>query len=71
VNVAGDKVTITPIGTPYKNLVKDLAESPWLREYKLGDAAKEPPEQVANAHQVAGLNIEGLTATPQGTLLIV
>jgi hypothetical protein len=70
VNVAGDKVTITPVGTPYTHLVKDLAESPWLKEYKLGDAAKAPPEQVANATRVAGLNIEGLTATPQGTLLI-
>jgi hypothetical protein len=70
VNIAGDKVTITPVGTPYTNLVKDLAESPWLKEFKLGDAAKEPPEQVAKANRVAGLNIEGLTATPQGTLLI-
>jgi hypothetical protein len=70
VNIAGDKVTITPVGTPYTNLVKDLAESPSLKEYKLGDAAKEPPEQVANANRVAGLNIEGLTATPQGIPLI-
>jgi hypothetical protein len=70
VNMASDQVTITPVGTPYTHLVKDVVESPWLKEYKLGDAAKEPPEQVANANRVAGLNIEGLTATPQGTLLI-
>jgi hypothetical protein len=57
-------VTIVPIGRPYKDLLKDLTTSPWLKDYKLGDAAKKPPEQEG------GLNIEGLCATPQGTLLI-
>jgi hypothetical protein len=64
VKVAGDKVTITPAGTPYQNLVKDLSETPGLKEFKLGEAAKIPPEGLG------GLNIEGLAATPQGKLLI-
>jgi hypothetical protein len=64
VQVAGDQVTITAVGTPYKELLKDLTETPGLQDYKLGEAAKKPPEQVG------GLNIEGLAATPQGTLLI-
>jgi Protein of unknown function (DUF3616) len=70
VNIAGDQVTITSIGRPYKDLVKDLAKTPALKDYKLGDAAKRPPEQVKKPNQVAGLNIEGLSATPHGTLLI-
>lgn len=64
VKVAGGKVTITPVGTPYENLVQDLAESPGLKDYNLGEAAKLPPEQMG------GLNIEGLCATPEGSLLI-
>lgn len=64
VKVSGDSVTITPAGTPYKNLVKDLSETPGLKDFKLGEAAKRPPEGVG------GLNIEGLAATPQGKLLI-
>lgn len=64
VQVAGDQVTITTVGTPYKDLLKDLTETPGLKDYTLGEAAKKPPEQAG------GLNIEGLSATPEGTLLI-
>ncbi len=64
VRVSGDKVTIAPVGKPYRDLLKDLTASPWLKNYKLGDAAKKAPEEEG------GLNIEGLSATPQGTLLI-
>jgi hypothetical protein len=64
VKVSGDKVTIAPVGKPYRDLLKNLTASPWLKGYKLGDAATKPPEQEG------GLNIEGLSATPQGTLLI-
>ena len=58
------RVTIEPVGTPYKDLVEDLAMAPQLRRFKLGQSARRP-------HQVPGaLNIEGLCATPRGTLLI-
>lgn len=64
VKVEGDRVTLTPVGTPYRDLVKDFIESPGLKDYQLGEAVNNPPESVN------GLNIEGLSATPQGTLLI-
>lgn len=64
VEVADDNVTITPIGTPYKKLVKNLAAAPQLKGFKLRAAAKRPPKSAG------ALNIEGLCATPDGTLLI-
>jgi hypothetical protein len=64
VKVESDRVTLTPVGTPYRDLVKDFIESPGLKDYQLGEAVNNPPESVK------GLNIEGLSATPQGTLLI-
>lgn len=66
VKVTGDQVTFTPVGTPYKGLLTDLAEAPALKDLKLGEAAappKSPEEQ-------GGLNIEGLCVTPKGALLI-
>jgi Protein of unknown function (DUF3616) len=64
ITVADRNVVITPAGTPYKDLVRALAEAPALRRFKLDAAAHIAPEQRG------GLNIEGLSATPQGTLLI-
>ncbi|WP_447599734.1 DUF3616 domain-containing protein [Nitrospira sp. Nam80] len=64
VKVSGDQVTIVPVGKPYRDLLKDLTALPWLKEYRLGDAAEKPPEEEG------GLNIEGLSATPDGALLI-
>ena len=61
---AKDHVTIAFVGKPYKSLMKDLANSPNLKDYELARAAEKPPEEQY------GLNIEGLAATPQGTLLI-
>lgn len=60
----GDKFTLKPIGKPFSKLIKALDDSPALKKYHLGNAAKYAPES-KNA-----LNIEGLTKTPQGTLLI-
>jgi hypothetical protein len=53
-----------------KDLLKGLTEISGLEDYKLGEAAQAPPEQMETPNQVAGLNIEGLSATPQRTLLI-
>jgi IMP cyclohydrolase len=64
VKVVGDKINITPIGKPYRDLIQTFDETPLLSDYKLSKAAKKTPEQFG------GLNIEGLCATPQGTLLI-
>ena len=64
VKTTGNTVTLTPIGTPYTHLLDDLSQAPGLRDLKLRQAAKKAPESTG------GLNIEGLAATPQGTLLI-
>jgi hypothetical protein len=64
VKVTGDAVTLTPVGVPYQNLVRDLARLPALKADNLAAAAKIAPKQAG------GLNIEGLSATPGGALLI-
>jgi hypothetical protein len=64
VTVEGNNVTVIPVGRPYKRLLDDLAQAPALRKYDLESASKKAPEDKG------GLNIEGLAATPQGTLMI-
>lgn len=64
VTVEGDQVMVTPVGLPYTRLLEDLAQAPALRKYDLESASRKAPESKD------GLNIEGLVATPQGTLMI-
>jgi hypothetical protein len=64
VTVEGNNVTVIPVGRPYTRLLEDLAQAPALRKYDLDSASKKAPEDKG------GLNIEGLAATPQGTLMI-
>jgi hypothetical protein len=64
VAVEGDKVTVSPVGLPYTRLLEDLTQAPALQKYNLEIASRKAPESDG------GLNIEGLAATPQGTLLI-
>jgi hypothetical protein len=51
-------------GKVYRHLLADLQANPELARYELGKAAELAPKEPG------GLNIEGLTATPEGTLLI-
>ncbi|HEU4578525.1 MAG TPA: DUF3616 domain-containing protein [Polyangiaceae bacterium] len=51
-------------GQVYRHLLDDLEQSPALSRYDLARAAALPPKAPG------GLNLEGLTATPEGTLLI-
>jgi hypothetical protein len=51
-------------GEVYRNLLVDLVQAPALRRYDLEHAAKLAPREPG------GLNIEGLTATPEGKLWI-
>ncbi|MEO8507829.1 MAG: DUF3616 domain-containing protein [Betaproteobacteria bacterium] len=60
----GSAVPIEPVGKPYTQLLRDLEETPSLKPYRLGDAAR------LAAEAPGGLNIEGLAATPDGKLLI-
>ena len=64
VTVKGDQVTVVPVGQPYTRLLEDLAQAPALRKYDLESASRKAPESKD------GLNIEGLVATPQSTLMI-
>jgi Protein of unknown function (DUF3616) len=58
----GAKVEVQ--GEAYRNLLSDLLRAPELARYELARAAELAPKAPG------GLNIEGLTATPDGTLLI-
>ena len=62
--LVNDQVTLTPVGLPYTGLVQAFESSPALRDLQLGRAATIAPELPG------GLNIEGLSATPTGALLI-
>lgn len=64
VAVVDGRARFTPAGAPYERLVQDFIADPDLRPYGLKAAAKRAPK-TPNA-----LNIEGLTATPAGGLLI-
>ncbi len=64
IETSGDKFNFKPIGKPFIGLIKAFEDSAELKIYNLGEAAKNAPESKN------GLNIEGLTKTPQGNLLI-
>lgn len=55
---------VTPTGTPYRGLLDDLTAARPLAGLRLGDAARLAPEAPG------GLNIEGLAAMPDGSLLL-
>lgn len=63
-SITGDDVTLTPVGTPYRRLLQDLAADPKFERLHLLDAARLAPKEPG------ALNIEGLSATPEGHLLI-
>ncbi|MES2260674.1 MAG: DUF3616 domain-containing protein [Pseudomonadota bacterium] len=61
---AGALPSLAPAGQPYVSLLDDLKTAPQLAPYQLAQAAQMP------AKSASGLNIEGLSATPDGKLLI-
>ncbi len=62
--LTGNPPALKPVGEPYTRLLHDMKESAVLKPYKPGDAAR------LAAEADGGFNIEGLAATPAGTLLI-
>lgn len=56
--------TLKPFGKPYVDLLDDLISAPALKSLPLRKAAGIAPEAPD------GLNIEGLAATPEGSLLL-
>ena len=59
-----DGAGLAVVGQAYEGLLEDLAAEPRLAPFALTRAAELAPKAPG------GLNIEGLTATPEGTLLI-
>jgi hypothetical protein len=57
-------IDLRPLGQPYRNLLQDLLREPRLARFGLAAAANRPPKTTG------ALSIEGLTATPEGHLLI-
>jgi hypothetical protein len=55
---------LAPVGRPYNSLLHQMVEEPSLARYRLRDAADRSPISPG------GLNIEGLTDTPEGHLLL-
>ena len=64
ISVSGGEVKLTPVGKPYKDLLEDLIRDPRFDQFHFAAAAELTPK-AADA-----LNIEGLSATPEGNLLI-
>ncbi len=64
IEINDNEINLKPIGTPYLHLIKAFEDSAELKGFHLGKAAGIAPE-LKN-----GLNIEGLTRTPEGDLLI-
>jgi hypothetical protein len=64
IKVENGEVTLTPVGKSYKSLLDDLIGDPRFERLHLAAAARLAPKE-ANA-----LNIEGLSATAEGQLLL-
>jgi len=62
--LADGQIKVQPVGKPYTNLVADLARDPKYARFQLAEAAQRAPKADG------GFNIETLTATPEGALLI-
>jgi len=58
------EVALTPVGRPCKRLLSDLLAEPRYARFELAKAAERAPKTEG------ALNIEGLSATPEGHLLI-
>ena len=64
IRVVGGEVMLTAVGGPYKTLVEDLSREPGFQQFHLEEAAWRAPKESG------ALNIEGLSATAEGHLLI-
>lgn len=64
IEITGDSVSLKPVGTAFSGLIEAIEASKHFQDLNLADAAKKAPESKG------GLNIEGLTRTPTGQLLI-
>lgn len=63
-DAASGKALLKPAGKPYSQLLQDMIEAKHLQGLRLEEASQKMPEGDG------AFNIEGLAATPEGTLLI-
>jgi hypothetical protein len=63
-NERASEVAVQLVGRPYTNLAADLARDPKYLRFRLAEAAER------SSDSAGGFNIEGLTSTPEGSLLI-
>jgi hypothetical protein len=64
IHLEGSSVELTPLGKPYRSLLADLIDDSRFEQFHLAEAARRAPKDDG------GLSIEGLSATPDGHLLI-
>ena len=64
VRISGDSASLEPVGRPYTSLLRDFLIDPRLSSFHLASASRLAPKAPG------GLNIEGLTSTPEGQLII-
>ena len=64
VTLTNDLVDVKPVGQPYTSLLRDLTRDRRLLDFNLAYAARFAPKMPG------GLNIEGLSPTPDGHLLL-
>lgn len=64
IDTRGNTLEITPMGQPYTRLLDDLLADDRYAHLGLASAAERAPKDAG------GLNIEGLSATPDGHLLV-
>jgi hypothetical protein len=62
--VTGGTVRMAPVGKPYPSLLDDLVRESRLARFNLAAASQRAPKEPG------ALNVEGLTSTPDNTLLI-
>jgi hypothetical protein len=64
ISLTKSEVTLTPVGRPYKTLQEDLIADPRFAKFNFAEGAARAPKSPG------GFNIEGLSATAEGHLLI-
>ena len=64
ITVVDGEPILTPVGRPYKRLLEDLIADSRFNQFHLAEAASLAPKDRG------GFNIEGLSATPKGELLL-
>jgi len=77
VKTEDEKIIISPVGTPYLNLIHKLIKTEGMRQLGLNSAAGFYTASLTKQHRknlapkISGLNIEGLCACPDGKIIYI